>query len=171
MPKINSKRMTFKNKYLNANTLAAEERKAKVERINNLLKLYLKYYDTKIENKELHEILDKLFLRIRVMLEPAEENPGVDLYEYIEDLTEYVDEHIDTPTNQSRAKLLLFARIKKVLRQYSKEILHALRNKKEALANAEALMENMNNDDSMRNLISGMSRTGIRGGTRKMRKH
>jgi hypothetical protein len=171
MPKINSKRMTFKNKYLNANTLAAEERKAKVERMNNLLKLYLKYYDTKLENRELHEILDKLFLKIQELLEPNEENPGEDLYEYIEDLTEYVDEHIDKPTNESRATLLQFARIKKILREYSKDILHALRDKKESRAKAQALMENMNNDDSMRNLISGMSRTGIRGGTRKLRKH
>lgn len=171
MPPIHSKRMTFKNKYLNTNTLAAEERKNKIERMNNLLKLYLKYYDNKIDNSALHEILDKLFLRIREILEPDEENPHEDLYDYIEDLTDYVDEHLDRPTDEARAKLLEFTRIKKVLRQYSKEILHALRNKKENRAKAEALMENMNNDDSMRNLISGMSRTGIRGGTRKMRKH
>lgn len=171
MPKINSKRMTFKNKYLNANTLAAEERKAKIERMNHLLKLYLKYYDTKIENSALHEILDVLFLRIREILEPAQENPHEDLYDYIEDLTDYVDEHIDKPTDEARAKLLQFTRIKKLLRQYSKQILHALRDKKEDKAKAEALMEHMNNDDSMRNLISGMSRTGIRGGTRKLRKH
>jgi hypothetical protein len=157
---------------MNGNNLAADKRRDETERMNRLLKLYLKYYNKKLDNVAMHEILDKLFSDIKVMLSP-DEDPDEDLYEYVKDLTVYVDNHIDRPTNESRGKLLEFARVKKIINEYSTKILQARRNKKKSRKTAQTL-KNMNNnddDDEMGDLISGMKSTRIRGGTRKVRKH
>lgn len=165
MPKSSPSRSTFRNRYSNAYTVAAEERKSKTEKLNKILKLYLRYYNK--DNTRLHEILDQVFLGIREILEPDEENPDEDLYEYIDDLTDYVDDHINSSNSEDKEKLKQFARIKRVINQYSKQILQAVRTKKQA----QTLMAEMNNDDEMGNLISGMKSTRIRGGTRKVRKN
>jgi hypothetical protein len=165
MPKTSPSRTTFRNRYANANTVAAEERKSKTEKLNKILKLYLRYYNK--DNTRLHHILDQVFLGIREILEPDNDAPDEDLYEYIDDLTEYVDDHINSRNSEDKEKLKQFARVKKVINQYSKQVLQAVRTKKQA----QTLIAEMNNDDEMGNLISGMQSTRIRGGTRKVRKH
>ena len=197
MPKVHSTRKNFGNKHPNYLSIAVNSRKTRVEnqkkileKINDLLKLYLNYYKTQLGiensnnnsnnsnnnsgygnqgNQELQMELENLFLGIREQLDPKEENPEDGLYDYIKNIADYIDKHIDNKTAIPTNKIKQLIVVKKMLHKHIKPILHALHDDKDDHKKVVNMMDDIE-DDPMGNLVGLMKKVSV-GGTRKQRKH
>ena len=165
-------RSNYKDNNPNRNTLAADKRMREIEKINNILKTYLKYYRNilknkkkdKIFNNKLHPILDQIFSEIRVKGIILDEDDE-DIDDYIESLTDYIDtigDFINSDNSKSRNALKKFATIQTILDRHSRSVNSVLNSKDKGHNSLEELAG-----------IFGRSTTlgPKKGGTRKVRKH
>lgn len=168
-------RHKYKDNNPHGNTLAADKRMREIERINNILKTYLKYYKNILKNKKKDEafnrkllpILDQIFSEIQAkgILNSEENLDDEDLDDYIERLTEYIDtigDYVDSDNSQSRNALKNFATIQAVLNRHSKRVSNVFNSKNKA----------DNSLDELAGLFGRSTTLGDKkGGTRKLRKH
>jgi hypothetical protein len=169
-------RSKYKDNNPHRNTLAADKRMREIERINNTLKEYLKYYRNilknkkkdKIFNEKLHPILDQIFSEIQVK-GIIDDDGDEDIDDYIERLTEYIhsiDDFVDSENSNSRNALKKFATIQTILDKHSRQVSNVLNSKNKGENARNAL------NDELAGLFGKSTTLGSkRGGTRKVRRH